>query len=512
MLIESRVTVNHDCPETRGSGQPTSPEFQFMPHPLTDHTHHDYQFGSPASSVDVSNTSPLSTANSSSISLNSSTSGRSSAKLNVFAKEFIPNLMPQNISIITKNEMGGVMSGPYAIPPLIPPPFIVPPYAHPIMFLDPSRYPHAAIPMGHASSLRPNPTGPQVAVVAPYRAAHEPRSLLVVNEKYCTEEIEIEEGEEEEEDGISVTIDINQVKSLSLSPPPRPPQHTTLNNNQRSSSTSDLSSVAIDHAHEDTPTHVQTTPTHTSEPLPNQSDIKSSKNNSPSLSLPPSPPLSTHSTPSSPSCKLSSQTTPTKAMDSCSNSNSKDEINNNNNSENIISINETPPDSATEIVTKEEGIKNDVKISSPSPLSPTPLTTSHDQSHDTLKDTLTSQTVDKINSKLKNDNNLIKDTNNSLGKTTPTTTPTDNNNSKISNELIVIKKQSSPPLTARSWAAIVGKTALATPTTIPPTRTQTDTSTKASMKSVGVADGGAKEDRAKVEELKQERLQFLGSN
>lgn len=161
--------------------------------------------------------------------LNSVSGGRGSVRLNVFAKEFVPAYVPPHLSIISKGE-GVVMGGAYTMPPIIPQPFMFP---HPSYGAPPILYPTIPIQMmGHTPvGIRPSGgAGPQVAVVAPYRAAHEARTLFVPPEKNyerMTDSMSDETG-----GGGS-----NQIKSLSLSPQATP---TATPTTARSSSVGDV--------------------------------------------------------------------------------------------------------------------------------------------------------------------------------------------------------------------------------------------------------------------------------
>ena len=187
------------------------PEFLFSV-PSADYTK-NYQFGSLPTTL-VMSLPQVGSFVSAGGPLNSVSSGRGSVRLNVFAKEFVPAYVPPHLSIISKGEGGVVMGGAYTIPPMMPQPFMFP---HPSYGAPPILYPALPLQMmshAHVGLRPPGGAGPQVAVVAPYRAAHEARPLFVPPEKNYER---MTDSMSDETGGGS-----NQVKSLSLSPQATP--------------------------------------------------------------------------------------------------------------------------------------------------------------------------------------------------------------------------------------------------------------------------------------------------
>ena len=285
MLIDGRMTVNHSSTTSSDSGvvtglsSITSPEFQFsLSSPsgsLTEYAD-QYQFGCSTSTLSPSTTSPSSlSATPSSSSINSGQSGRSPAKLNVFAKEFVPS----NLSIITKNEVGVGPQGSFHIPPFQPiptQPFVFHPF-NPVMvpfMADPAPFPQPfpIHTIGHTTAGFRS-TGPQVAVVAPYHQT--PRdhrqSVPPVDKKnrdkykrsnFTSDQTVPVSNQSRPIFNETESIDISQVKSISLSPPPassssRPSSIA----NRRSSSTGDIDTRTLDHDNSPNDTPNRTTPT-----------------------------------------------------------------------------------------------------------------------------------------------------------------------------------------------------------------------------------------------------------
>ena len=272
------------------------PEFLFSV-PSADYTK-NYQFGSPPTLVmGVPQPVPPFAGTP----LNSVPSGRGPIRLNVFAKEFVPAFVPPHLSIISKGEGGVIMGGAYTMPPIaMPQPFMFPPpYAAPPLLYQPLPLQM----MGHTSvGLRPpGGGGPQVAVVAPYRAAHEPRPLFVPPEK------NYERGVVSDSVSSDAGVNANHGKSLSLSPPAVPITTPTA---IRSSSVGDVRGVGsgVDMSTNDDPVveeglesnDAEMSPVDNDEASPTETLTGSQQSPSPPPTSPPPPPSSPPPPPSSP--------------------------------------------------------------------------------------------------------------------------------------------------------------------------------------------------------------------
>ena len=286
--IDGRITINHSSTTSSDSGVVTgppvitSPEFQFsLSSPsgsLTEYAD-QYQFGCSTSTLSPSTTSPSSlSATPSSSSINSGQSGRSPAKLNVFAKEFVPSTT-SNLSIITKNEVGVGTHGGFPVPqfqPMPTQPFLFHPF-NPVMvpfMADPPPFPQPfpLHTMGHTTAGFRS-TGPQVAVVAPYhQTPRDHRQSVPPIDKKNREKYKRSIFSSDQNIPVSNQshpyfnetegIDISQVKSISLSPPPSSSSsHPSSMGNRRSSSTGDIDIRTFDHNNSPNDTPNRTTPT-----------------------------------------------------------------------------------------------------------------------------------------------------------------------------------------------------------------------------------------------------------
>ncbi|XP_019849471.1 PREDICTED: ubiquitin carboxyl-terminal hydrolase 10-A-like isoform X1 [Amphimedon queenslandica] len=482
---------------------PGPPEFLFSI-PSADYTK-NYQFGSLPTTL-VMSVPQVGSFVSAGPPLNSVSGGRGPVRLNVFAKEFVPTYVPPHLSIISKGE-GVVMGGAYTMPPIIPQPFM---FSHPSYGAPPIIYPTIPLQMmGHTHvGIRPSGgAGPQVAVVAPYRAAHEARPLFVPPEKNY------------ERMGDSMSDETggggsNQIKSLSLSPQATP---TAMPTTARSSSVGDVRGLGTsnndnvngrsqgdDEENEVKVDDVQQQPTDDQEVL---SDSKGNSS-SPSGQSPPPPPTPPSSPPTFPSADVNSTDSIPKPAQ---NESTISPIDTNINNDCTTTMDDTcnngrPLDEDTGDTGQLDHTNDTDQWSPPQDDKPHPQCNKPHPSNDKPHPP--------------NDKHIIESQSDSV---TISNRPHPSNDKSHPSNVTVSDKPHLPSdksngkgatgnSSLRSWAAVVGKNSQQAPPTSQGPRPNKDSSSKVGMASKpgGMAEGLSKDELSKLEEMKIQRLKHFG--